>query len=48
VLAHAGSLEDIKIDDAKPNIELIVGSKSGQKAMGIPTKTVGYGNIDSP
>jgi hypothetical protein len=48
VLAHAGSLEDIKIDDAKPNIELIVGSKSGQKAMETPTKTVGYGNIDSP
>lgn len=48
VLSHSGCLETINTDDAKPNIELIAGSKSAEKHLETIDKTIIYTNNGSP
>ncbi len=48
VLPHSGCLEKINIDDAKQNVELIAGSKSGQEYLETSDKTVIYKNEGDP
>ncbi len=48
VLQQSGSLEKITQDEAKPNIELIAGSKSDQKNKKNEDKTTRYQNDSEP
>ena len=48
VLKHSGCLEKISMDDARRNVELIAGSKSGQKHPDNIDKTITYGNNNDP
>jgi len=48
VLKQSGCLEKISRDDAKQNVELIAGSKSGQKHPENNDKTIAYENHSEP
>jgi hypothetical protein len=48
VLKHSGCLEKITTDDARQDVELIAGSKSGQKTSDNNNKTIAYGNNSEP
>jgi len=48
VLKHSGCLEKISMDDARQDVELIAGSKSGQKLPANSNKTIAYGNNSDP
>jgi len=48
VLKHSGCLEKISRDDARPNFEMIAGSKSGQKYPDNNLKTTSYENNSDP
>ena len=48
VLEQGGSLEKISRDDAKPNVELIASSKSGQNRPKRNDKTMAYQNNSEP
>ncbi len=48
VLPHNGNLEKINIDDEKPNVELIINSKSKQNHQETYDKTVPYENKSGP
>ncbi len=48
VLKHGGNLEKISHNDEKPNVELIAGSKSGEKHPETKDKTISYENNSEP
>ncbi len=48
VLKQDGCLEAINQDDARENVELILGSKSGQNYLNNTYNTVTYENINGP
>ncbi len=48
VFARDGSLDDIEKNDAKHNVALIAGSKSGQKSHNMISTTVSYANGGDP
>ncbi len=48
VMKPGGCLEAINQDDARQNVELILGSKSGQKYLDNTDKTVAYKNNNDP